>query len=54
MHLLVVERAEAADGRHVRRMDWQFSGYVVITSSVLTQILLQLQLSLKKLLALLL
>ena len=52
MHLLVVERAEAADGGHERGMDGQLGRNVVIAGRVLTQVLLQLQLSLQHLLTL--
>ena len=52
MHLLVVERAEAANGGHKRGMDGQFGRYVVITGRVLTEVLLQLELSLQHLLTL--
>ena len=52
MHLLVVGRAKASNGGDERRMDWQLGGNVVLARRILTEVLLQLELSLQKLLAL--
>ena len=40
VHLLVVERAETANRWHIRWMNWQLGGNIVLTCGVLAQILL--------------